>query len=441
MSEKNRATLLADLLVAFPDNASGLITPVVLRGQQTDIIDSYLNLIDEAIGLISIASEQDWIDNTIDLTGGRRQMGLNASYRLLNPVTRSFTLVCNGVNLIRSENFIVGVDTYSGVINASYESTLATSGILIKNLQCVSLSAPWIDFSSALVFLGSNSTVITKELGQFNASSGSIIFAENFQFGIESDPLTKGLTLSGSGFTVSLANCTTFPDPTETFDILVFGISTWKNIRISDMEFNAGAPNTPMSGLANGGNLIAGGAGFVNHSNFGPATNPLLGISPADDPWIFTGNLGPAESSKSLGAFVENNVSVTAISVGVGDDGNPIAVNFGTSAVSYNLERFTMSTAGLVTYTGTNDTAVNILATGLADTAAGNNVPYTFYIALNGTVIPGSRGPLSLDSADPGRFATQAVVNISTGDTLQVFVEENAGTTNITVSDSSVTIV
>ena len=393
-----------------------------------------------SIGLVLISTEQDWIDSTVDIGGGRRQMGLNLSYRLLTPVTRSFTLVCQGVNAIRSENFIIGVDTYSGSINTSYESPTATDGLLIMNVQGVSLSAPWMDFIDSVGFFGSNSLVITKDLGQFNASSGTIFFAENFQFGLQADPLTKGLAFSGSGFTVSMTNCTSFPDQTETFDILVFGISTWNNIRISDMEFNAGAPNTPMSGLANGGNLLAGGAGFVNHSNFGLATTPLTGISPADDPWIFTGNLGPAESSRSLGAFVENNISVTAISVGVGDNGNPIAVNFGTSATTYNLERFTMDTAGMVTYVGTNDATVKILATGLADTAAGNNVPYTFYIALNGVVIPGSRGPINLDSADPGRFAAQAVVEVSTGDTLEIFVEENAGTTNITVSDSSVAI-
>jgi len=38
MAQKDRATLLADLLVSYPNNAAGLITPTILRSQQTDII-------------------------------------------------------------------------------------------------------------------------------------------------------------------------------------------------------------------------------------------------------------------------------------------------------------------------------------------------------------------------------------------------------------------
>ncbi|MEE8599187.1 MAG: hypothetical protein V3S69_06745 [Dehalococcoidales bacterium] len=440
MSQKDRATLLADLLVSYPNNSTGLITPAILRGQQTDIIDSYLNIIDEGIGLIPIKSEQDWIDNTVDLTGGRRQMPLNASYRLLNPVTRSFSLVCNGVNSIRSENFIVGADTYSGATNAAYESTTTSDGLLLKNLQTSSLLAPWILFTDALGIFGSNSLVIAKDLGSYTASAGSIYFMENFQHGVGADPLTSGLDFTGSGFTISMTNCSCFPDNAVTFDLFDLGVSTWDNVRISDMEFNAGAPNTCISGAASGANLNAGGAGFVNHSNFGLSATPLSGVSSADDPWIFTGNLGPADSGRSLGGFVDNNASATAISVGVGDDGNPIQVNLGVLATTYTSERLSMSTAGLVTYEGANNTKGTVTFGGLADAAAGNNVDYTFYVAINGTVIPGSRGRVNLDAADPGRFAAVAVTGLTTGDTAALFVENNTNETDITITDLTIIV-
>ncbi len=440
MSEKSRATLLADLLVAFPDNMIGDISPSDLRGQQTDIIDSYLNLLDEGIGLIAIASEQDWIDNTFDLTGGRRRMVLNGSYRLLNPVTRSFSLVCSGVNSIRSENFIIGVDTYSGATNAAYESTTSSDGLLIKNLQTSSLLAPWLLFTDSLGIFGSNSLVIAKDLGSYTASAGSIYFMENFQHGVGANPVTTGLDFSGTGFTISMTNCSYFPDQTVTFDQFDLGTSTWQNVRVSDMEFNAGAPNTPLSGLASGGNILAGGAGFVNHSNFGLSTTSTSGISPADDPWVFTGNLGAANSSQSLGGSVAGNATATVIGVGAGDDGNPIAVNSGGLATSYLSERFTLSAAGVATYTGFNPATVKVLVTGIADTASGNNVNYTFYIAHDDVVIEGSRGPVSLDSADPGRFATQAIMNVVDNSTLKVFVENNDDLTNITITDVNIVI-
>lgn len=390
-----------------------------------------------AIGLVLISTEQDWIDSTTDLTGGRRQMGLNLSYRLLAPVTRSFSLVCNGVNAIRSENFIIGVDTYSGASNESYECTTTSDGLLLRNMQSVSLSAPWLGFTASLGLFISNSTCIVKDLGTFE---GGIFFSENYQFGIESNGLTAGLDFTNTGFTVSMSNCTTFPDKTATFDILALGTSVWDNIRISDMEFNAGAPNKPMSGAASGNNLSVNGAGFVSHCNFGVATTAVSGISPADDPWIFTGNLGVADSSQNLGGSVANNAVVTVIGVGAGDNGNPIAVNSGGLATSYLSERFSLSTAGVATYTGTNPATVEVLVTGIADTAAGNNVAYTFYIAHDDVVIEGSRAPVHLDSADPGRFATQALVNVVATSTLKVFVENNDDTTNITISDVNIVI-
>ncbi len=49
MAIKDRATLTSDLLVSFPDNTSELITPAILRTQQTDIIDSFSNLINNPV--------------------------------------------------------------------------------------------------------------------------------------------------------------------------------------------------------------------------------------------------------------------------------------------------------------------------------------------------------------------------------------------------------
>ncbi len=55
MTTKNRATLTTDLQTAFPDNGSGLITPSVLRDQQTDIIDSFAALLDDRVSVIVVA--------------------------------------------------------------------------------------------------------------------------------------------------------------------------------------------------------------------------------------------------------------------------------------------------------------------------------------------------------------------------------------------------
>jgi len=63
MATKDRATLKTDLTTSFPDNGTGLITPAILRGQQTDIIDSFSNLIDDSNvpdSVIFVTSEDDF---------------------------------------------------------------------------------------------------------------------------------------------------------------------------------------------------------------------------------------------------------------------------------------------------------------------------------------------------------------------------------------------
>ena len=59
MTQKNRSTLLSDLATSFPDNSTGLITPAVLRGQQTDIIDSFQNIITDGQPFILVRQKSD----------------------------------------------------------------------------------------------------------------------------------------------------------------------------------------------------------------------------------------------------------------------------------------------------------------------------------------------------------------------------------------------
>lgn len=390
----------------------------------------------ESIGFIKIESTQDWIDNTVDLGGDKRQMLPGATYNLLTPVSRSFSLVCNGINAVRSDNFSVAIDTYTGSSNSSFESDNVAYGLVTRGVQMVSLSAQWLDFTDTFGFFGSNATVDCKDLGFFNANSGaSVYFTENFQHG-SSSLLTKGLTFDGSGFTISITNSAFLPDQSATLSMINLATSTWQNIRIADLESNAGAPNTVIEGLASGANLLAGGAGFVNHTNFGLSTTPLIGVSQADDPWIFTGNVGVPDSGTSLGGSVDSNATVTTI----GTVNTPVQADVGVLAQTYESERMSMSTAGVITNDGINQAKLTVIFTGIADTASGVNVDFTFYVAKNGTIIPGSRGPVSLDAADPGGFVAQALVDLDPANNVSLFVECNSGTTNITIIDFSVTV-
>jgi len=437
MAQKDRATLLADLLVSYPDNAAGLITPTVLRSQQTDIIQSFLNLLSDIPDTTQITSEQDWIDNTTDSGGNARAMLLDKTYVIVGTVTHAFTLQANGVNRITSSAVITASNDYTGANANAYEITDAARGIAFDNITINCPGKDWMLSTAALFLSTDRCSIQALGIGTCNALVNFFAFTRYGNIGAE---FTTGMVFTTTGnVSMDITNCAYFPNQaTASLPCLDLNSSTWGDMRVESTKFNLGGTNFAITGLALAGNLIS--AGFVNHCDMTGSANALDGVSEHDDPWIFTGNLGTAESGSSIGAFVEGNTSVTVIGVGAGDDGNPILVNVGVLASSYIDERFSISTAGVLTHEGANPALKSVTFTGLADTAAGNNVPYTFYVAVDGVVINGSRGPVSLDSADPGGFITQALVGVAFGSEISLFVEENSGTTNITVSDLSVVV-
>lgn len=386
--------------------------------------------------VVLIQTEQDWIDNTTDSGSNARAMLVDKVYFIAGTVSHAFTLQANGINRITSNTIIKASNDYTGVNTNAYEITNAGFGISFDNITINCPGKDWMISTAALFLSTDRCSIQASAMGPCNAL---IIFFAFTRFGNTGSEFTTGMSFSTTGnVSMDITNCAFFPDQGTSVSCVDLLSSTWGDVRIESTKFNLGTNNVALAGLGSGGNLIS--AGFVNHCDMTGATSAIDGPSPATDPWVFTGNLGVGDSTSNLGGFVEGNATATVIGVGAGDDGNPIVVNVGVLASSYEDERFTMATNGQITYTGTNDAEVSVLYTGIADAAAGNNVPYTFYVAVGGVVIPGSRSPVNLDSADPGRFAAQALVNAPTGETIDLFVEENTGTTNITISDFSVVV-
>ena len=437
MATKDRATLLADISTLFPTNGAGAITAAILRGQQTDIVESFLNLISDTPDIERITSEQDWIDNTTDSGGNVRTMLADKTYVIVGTVTHAFTLKANGINRITANAVLTVSNNYTGANAHAYEVDNAAFGLVFDNITINCPGKDWM-LSTASLFLSSDRCSIQAlGLGTCNTLVGFFAFTRYGNTGAE---FTTGMLFTTTGnVSIDITNCAYFPNQAiASLPCINLNSSTWGDVRIESTKFNLGGTNFAISGLPSAANVI--NAGFVNHCDMTGSSDALSGVSEHDDPWIFTGNLGTAESGASIGAFVEGNAAATVISVGSGDDGNPIIVNVGVLASSYIDERFSISAAGVLTYGGANPALKSVTFTGHADTASGNNVPYTFYVAVDGVIVNGSRGLISLDSPDPGVFITHALVGVANGSEISLFVEENSGTTNITITDFSVVV-
>lgn len=398
---------------------------------------SILNVISSAApdipGVTRIASEQDWIDNTTDVGGDTRQMILNFTYFIVGNPEHGFTLRCNGVNRIASDSVISSSNDYTGPNTFAYECSNAAHGISFDNMTINCPGKTWMNSTAALFVATDRCSIMALGMGLCNAL---ITFFAFTRFGDVAVPFTTGMTFTTTGnISMDIVNCAYVPDNTAgALECVGLGSSTWDDVRVESTKFNLGGANIAIGGLASGGNLI--NAGFVNHCDLTGTTSPLSGVSTTEDSWVFTGNLGVPDSGASLGGFVESNATPTVIST----INTPVLVNVGVLAQSYESERMTISTAGVVTNDGINPVRATVVFAGIADTASGTNVDFTFYVAENGAVIPGSRSPVSLDAADPGRFAAQALVSLNSTENTSLFVECNDGTTNITIFDFSVTV-
>ena len=65
---------------------------------------------------------------------------------------------------------------------------------------------------------------------------------------------------------------------------------------------------------------------------------------------------------------------------------------------------------------------------------------FTFYIAVNGTVIANSGAKAYLDTVQSTHVGVHSVVDLTNGDFIEVFVENNDATNNLTVEQASFTV-
>ncbi|MNU72489.1 hypothetical protein D3C71_619550 [compost metagenome] len=109
----------------------------------------------------------------------------------------------------------------------------------------------------------------------------------------------------------------------------------------------------------------------------------------------------------------------------------PVKV-LGTTA-SANLYRMTHPTNNRLTYTGSK-TRSFLISSSLSITQPSSNRYFSFYIAKNGVIIPESRQDVKVvNSTDQVSLTISAWATLAPGDYVEVWVENQSATTNMTV--------
>ena len=165
--------------------------------------------------------------------------------------------------------------------------------------------------------------------------------------------------------------------------------------------------------------------------NFAGGATYISGVQHDDNKALFVNCKGISNSTSTALMTMSGNSTVTTISV----ISTPVKVAGTTTLDSSVTQRFTMPTDNRLTYTGSitrlfRATAVLTISSGGNSKALGT----TFH--LNGTVISESKSTVTSDGAGKAENTfVQAVVSMDENDYLELFVQNDSATNNITVSD------
>lgn len=215
---------------------------------------------------------------------------------------------------------------------------------------------------------------------------------------------------------------------TATFDLIVI---------TSDNRFSSVAGNTILSGATNSANLKAGGRAIVDSSIFNGVGTPLNGITTNDISWDFSSSVIFTDGTTFPSRITTDAFLTASRTVTISTQGTYVAVA-GTDWSSDVTHRFTVSTAGLITYIGLDPIDVEIICVSQVEKVGGGTNNICSKIAIDGTVL--DKSVSCTDNATPTSITSIALVSITTGDTIQLFVANEDSTSNIIVSQSSCTI-
>jgi len=294
-----------------------------------------------------------------------------------------FTNPSLGTNSLVWSNFIVFSCDSLGTVSGAFVCSLRTATIV----SCT---------TSGLTFLGPDN-------GQLNMSNV--------------------LGLGWAGSLIDLG--------TATFDII--------NIAANN-RFVSPVGTIILSGMAGSANLNAGGRALVSSNIFNGLGAPLSGISTEDLSWDFNNNvfadMVTHNTRNDADAFLTSTETVT-----IGSSGVYVAIG-GVNWSSSITERFTVSTAGLVTYIGLDQLEIEIQAASTVDKVGGGADKICTKIAIDtgsGFVVQ-DRTVGCTENSTPTGVVSMGFFAVSTGDQIQLFVGNEDSTSNIVVSESTMLV-
>lgn len=283
--------------------------------------------------------------------------------------------------------------------------------------------------STTSVIIDLTKIVSTNKVGTFSNQS-ILSFTRNTTF-----TCTDGITIGGAGGSVLEIVSVLLNTSATTFTGLDLGTAVYPTLKISEFVNvgTGGAGSIGITGSTNSANVSSGSIATVTGCGFFGSITPLSVLTNSDIRYKYTGNAGIGDSTKTANSFLTSPQTVTIGMAGVFVPVN--GVNF-SSDVS---ERFTVTSAGVLTYIAEKDDNFQVSATATVEKVGGGSDELNMRISINGT--SESKTTSSTENNSPTTVTSIGVFNLSMNDEITISVANIDGTANITLTNASINII
>jgi hypothetical protein len=251
-----------------------------------------------------------------------------------------------------------------------------------------------------------------------------------------SSTTTTGFVFTGANGNFRVSGGTFVVSTGIVFDL---GTATFDGVSFSHANIDNASGVTGIDVAASGANINTGGHGTISFCTFLTHATGVVGFIHGDPKWTMAGSPGaPASGAHGSGSIEGSALTTTFTGTGVGND---VIVNFGAAWVADDTKKFTVSTAGRFTYTGTKNIEILFSSSIFATIAGGAARTYHWYLAKNGTIVASSVAAREYDGTNPGSVSCVAVVELDENDYVELYVRAETATTAITADTVSITVV
>ena len=460
MAQKDKSDLQSESTSLFPTNDNQEITAARKRSFDTDMIDSNLNLAEDSLqtaqgpvdfigGLFSDGIPVKELTNVIKVnsvddlptpSGGVIELtnGDEVTYELASDV------IDIGANILKATGgalYIVGKNPSESEIQSTATDPLITGDDATVRLADFIARHPngnIIDFSGDGVIDGliCDRLIVTACQNIAEDISGAV--AASFNRCVFVATSVGGITFgAGNSQLIFLGNACGLQSGFLGWDGAMIDLNggTFDLINISNNRVFPQTGDVFLTGQASGGNLNAGGRAELINNIFIGTGNSVTTITGQDDGWLFDGNTfndGVRNTRNVSDSYLTSPETVPITTIGVYEFIG--GVNW-TSDVS---EHFTVSSAGVIEFTGIDDIEAIITIVATLEKVGGGSDTICLEIGLNGVAQAKTIG--CTENTTPTGVTSQGVLTLSNGDQIRPYVANTDSTSNIIVSNCSVTI-